>query len=88
MQKYVASSIVVFNLDTRQVKWTADLDLSTDTVNFRAHVYSSPTVVDWMVMDIWTSLLEPVMACFMLLTIVVSFYLIILMVHKSSFVLS
>ncbi|RLN18630.1 protein DEFECTIVE IN EXINE FORMATION 1 [Panicum miliaceum] len=46
MQKYVASSIVVFNLDTRQVKWTADLDLSTDTVNFRAHVYSSPTVVD------------------------------------------
>ncbi|CAN6291272.1 unnamed protein product [Urochloa humidicola] len=46
IEKYVASSIVVFNLDTRQVKWTADLDLSTDTVNFRAHVYSSPTVVD------------------------------------------
>jgi len=46
VQKYFASGIVVFNLDTRQVKWTADLDLSTDTVNFRAHVYSSPTVVD------------------------------------------
>ncbi|OEL25032.1 Protein DEFECTIVE IN EXINE FORMATION 1 [Dichanthelium oligosanthes] len=46
IEKYVASSIVVFNLDTRQVKWAADLDLSTDTVNFRAHVYSSPTVVD------------------------------------------
>ncbi|XP_066365085.1 protein DEFECTIVE IN EXINE FORMATION 1-like [Miscanthus floridulus] len=44
--KYVASSIVVFNLDTRQVKWAAELDLSTDTVNFRAHVFSSPTVVD------------------------------------------
>nr|CAB3492633.1 unnamed protein product [Digitaria exilis] len=44
--KYVASGIVVFNLDTRQVKWTAELDLSTDSVNFRAHVYSSPTVVD------------------------------------------
>ncbi|CAD6207427.1 unnamed protein product [Miscanthus lutarioriparius] len=44
--KYVASSIVVFNLDTRQVKWSAELDLSTDTVNFRAHVFSSPTVVD------------------------------------------
>ncbi|ONM11019.1 Protein DEFECTIVE IN EXINE FORMATION 1 [Zea mays] len=46
MGKYVASSIVVFNLDTRQVKWAADLDLSTDAVNFRAHVFSSPTVVD------------------------------------------
>ncbi|XP_062212885.1 protein DEFECTIVE IN EXINE FORMATION 1-like isoform X2 [Phragmites australis] len=46
IEKYVASSIVVFNLDTRQVKWTAELDLSTDTGNFRAHVYSSPTVVD------------------------------------------
>lgn len=44
--KYVASSIVVFNLDTRQVKWTADLDLSMETVNFRANIYSSPTVVD------------------------------------------
>ncbi|XP_062214102.1 protein DEFECTIVE IN EXINE FORMATION 1-like [Phragmites australis] len=46
IEKYAASSIVVFNLDTRQVKWTAELDLSIDTGNFRAHVYSSPTVVD------------------------------------------
>ena len=44
--KYVASSIVVFDLDTKQVKWTADLDQSTDTGNFRAYIYSSPTVVD------------------------------------------
>ncbi|XP_020202953.1 protein DEFECTIVE IN EXINE FORMATION 1 [Cajanus cajan] len=44
--KYVAGSIVVFNLDTKQVKWTAELDLSTDTANFRAFIYSSPTVVD------------------------------------------
>ncbi|KAG7965010.1 hypothetical protein I3843_09G201500 [Carya illinoinensis] len=44
--KYVAGSIVVINLDTKQVKWTADLDLSTDTGNFRAYIYSSPTVVD------------------------------------------
>ncbi|KAI4353171.1 hypothetical protein L6164_002142 [Bauhinia variegata] len=44
--KYVAGSIVVFNLDTKQVKWTAELDLSTDTSNFRAYIYSSPTVVD------------------------------------------
>ncbi|TKV90424.1 hypothetical protein SEVIR_9G028000v4 [Setaria viridis] len=46
VEKYVASSIVVFNLDTRQVKWTAELDLSTKSVNFRALVYSSPSVVD------------------------------------------
>ncbi|KAK7382579.1 hypothetical protein VNO80_01489 [Phaseolus coccineus] len=44
--KYVAGGIVVYNLDTKQIKWTADLDLSTDTSNFRAYIYSSPTVVD------------------------------------------
>ncbi|KAF8394949.1 hypothetical protein HHK36_018888 [Tetracentron sinense] len=44
--KYVAGAIVVFNLDTKQVKWTTPLDLSTDTGNFRAYIYSSPTVVD------------------------------------------
>ncbi|KAG0468105.1 hypothetical protein HPP92_017433 [Vanilla planifolia] len=46
IEKYVASSIVVFNLDTKQVKWTAELDLSTDAGSFRAYMYSSPTVVD------------------------------------------
>ncbi|KAG1365845.1 Protein DEFECTIVE IN EXINE FORMATION 1 [Cocos nucifera] len=46
IEKYVASGIVVFNLDTKQVKWTADLDLSIDTGSFRAYIYSSPTVVD------------------------------------------
>nr|CAD1822120.1 unnamed protein product [Ananas comosus var. bracteatus] len=46
IEKYVASGIVVFNLDTKQVKWTADLDLSIDSGNFRAYIYSSPTVVD------------------------------------------
>ncbi|GFY82313.1 defective in exine formation protein [Actinidia rufa] len=44
--KYIASGIVVFNLDTKQVKWSAQLDLSTDTGNFRAYIYSSPTIVD------------------------------------------
>ncbi|KAK4268653.1 hypothetical protein QN277_025273 [Acacia crassicarpa] len=44
--KYVAGAIVVFNLDTKQVKWTTELDLSTDTANFRAYIYASPTVVD------------------------------------------
>lgn len=44
--KYVAGGIVVFNLETKQVKWTAQLDLSIDTGNFRAYIYSSPTVAD------------------------------------------
>ncbi|OMO97498.1 hypothetical protein COLO4_14600 [Corchorus olitorius] len=44
--KYVAGGIVVFNLDTKQVKWTKDLDISTDTANFRAYIYSSPIVID------------------------------------------
>ncbi|CAH9081889.1 unnamed protein product [Cuscuta epithymum] len=44
--KYVAGGIVVFDLDTKQVKWSTQLDLSTDTGTFRAHIYSSPTVVD------------------------------------------
>ncbi|GAB4833949.1 Protein DEFTIVE IN EXINE FORMATION 1 [Ancistrocladus abbreviatus] len=44
--KYVAGSIVVFNLNTKQVKWTANLDLSTDSGKFRAYIYSSPSVVD------------------------------------------
>ncbi|KAJ9548773.1 hypothetical protein OSB04_021316 [Centaurea solstitialis] len=44
--KYVGGGIVVFNLETKQVKWTAQLDLSTDTGKFRAYIYSSPTVVD------------------------------------------
>lgn len=44
--KYVAGGIVVFNLETKQVKWTTQLDLSTDNAKFRSYIYSSPTVVD------------------------------------------
>ncbi|XP_058099558.1 protein DEFECTIVE IN EXINE FORMATION 1 [Magnolia sinica] len=44
--KYVAGAIVVFNLETKQIKWTTQLDLSTDTAKYRAYIYSSPTVVD------------------------------------------
>ncbi|KAJ4834760.1 Protein DEFTIVE IN EXINE FORMATION 1 [Turnera subulata] len=44
--KYLASSIVVFDLDTKQVKWSKELDLSTDAANFRAYIYSSTSVVD------------------------------------------
>ncbi|GAA0187217.1 hypothetical protein LIER_34505 [Lithospermum erythrorhizon] len=44
--KYVAGGIVVFDLETKQVKWSTQLDQSTDTGDFRAYIYSSPTVVD------------------------------------------
>ncbi|XP_074271530.1 protein DEFECTIVE IN EXINE FORMATION 1 [Silene latifolia] len=44
--KYVAGGVVVFNLDTKQVKWTAPLDLSTDSATYRAYIYSTPTVAD------------------------------------------
>ncbi|GLT52688.1 hypothetical protein SLA2020_260120 [Shorea laevis] len=46
IRKYVAGGIVVFDLDTKQVKWTTPLNVSTDSENFRAYIYSSPTVVD------------------------------------------
>ncbi|CAN4115934.1 unnamed protein product [Withania somnifera] len=46
IEKYVSGGIVVFNLDTKQVKWTQQLDLSTDSGNFHPYIHSSPTVVD------------------------------------------
>lgn len=46
ISKYVAASVVVFDLDTKQIKWTAELDLSTDTSAYRSYMYSSPSVVD------------------------------------------
>jgi hypothetical protein len=46
ISKYVASGIVLFILDTKQVKWSVDLDVSTDSRSFRAYMYSSPTVAD------------------------------------------
>ncbi|EPS71130.1 hypothetical protein M569_03629, partial [Genlisea aurea] len=46
ISKYVAGGIVVFDLDTKQVKWATQLDLSTEDSKFRAFVYSSPSVVD------------------------------------------
>eukprot|EP00475_Leptophrys_vorax_P031313 TRINITY_DN47392_c0_g1_i1.p1 TRINITY_DN47392_c0_g1~~TRINITY_DN47392_c0_g1_i1.p1 ORF type:complete len:550 (-),score=28.73 TRINITY_DN47392_c0_g1_i1:140-1690(-) len=46
MSKYIGGAIVVFDLDTRQVKWSQHLDLTTDSTQFRAYIYSSPTVAD------------------------------------------
>jgi FG-GAP repeat len=60
ISKYVASGIVVFNLDTKQVKWSVDLDVSTDSGTFQAYMYSSPTVADldgdgFLDIIVWTS---------------------------------
>ncbi|KAH7423955.1 hypothetical protein KP509_12G082900 [Ceratopteris richardii] len=46
ISKYVACGIVVFNMDTKQLKWKQLLDLSRDEGDYRAHIYSPPTVVD------------------------------------------
>lgn len=46
LRKYVAGGIVVFDLETKQVKWTTYLDVSTDSGKFPAYIYASPTVVD------------------------------------------
>ena len=43
--KCLASSSVVFNLDTKQVKRNQELELSASTGKFRAYIYSSPTMV-------------------------------------------
>ena len=46
ISKYVAGGLVVFNLQTRSIKWQLHLDLSTDTTSFKAYIYSSPTLAD------------------------------------------
>jgi hypothetical protein len=43
---YIAGGVVVFNLRTRAIKWSTHLDLSTDHTQYRAYIYSAPTVVD------------------------------------------
>ena len=44
--KYIAGGIAVFDLHTHRMKWTQHLDLSTDHTQFRAYLYSSPTLAD------------------------------------------
>ena len=46
MAKYIASGIVIFDLATREIKASRHLDLSTDHIEHRAFVYSSPTLAD------------------------------------------
>jgi len=37
---------VVYDLRTKMLKWQQQLDLTTDTTKFKAHIFSSPTLVD------------------------------------------
>ena len=46
VSKYVAGGVYVVDLKTLALKWHTHLDLSTDTVSYRAYIYSSPTLVD------------------------------------------
>eukprot|EP00899_Mesostigma_viride_P004982 jgi/Mesvir1/14485/Mv05189-RA.1 len=52
LSKYIAGGIVAFDLSKWEddlvghVKWKVHLDLTTDQTQFRAYIYSSPTVVD------------------------------------------
>jgi hypothetical protein len=46
VSKYIAGGVSVFDLRTRAIKWQTHLDLSTDQTQYRAYIYSAPTVAD------------------------------------------
>lgn len=46
VSKYIAGGIIVFDLTTHMIKWQAHLDLSTDSTQFRAYMYSAPSIAD------------------------------------------
>ena len=37
----------MFDLRTRKLKWEQHLDLSTDSTQFKAYAYASPTLIDF-----------------------------------------
>jgi len=43
---YLAGGIVVISILTGEVKWSQQLDLSTEHVKYKASIYSSPVVID------------------------------------------
>ena len=44
--KYIAGAVVVFDLQLQNIKFVQHLDLSTDHTQFRAYIYSAPTLAD------------------------------------------
>jgi len=45
-RKYVACSLVVFDLRTSEILWRANLDLTTATAHYQAFIYTEPVIVD------------------------------------------
>lgn len=59
---------MVFNLRTRNLRWQQHLDLSTDHTQYRAYIYSAPTLVDLnrdgkMEIIVGTSMVRPLACC-------------------------
>jgi len=46
LTKYVATGIVVYDLQRRMMKWSQHLDLTSDHTAYKAYAYSTPTLVD------------------------------------------
>ncbi|GMH39270.1 hypothetical protein BSKO_07168 [Bryopsis sp. KO-2023] len=44
--KYLANGLVVFDLFHKTIKWSLHLELTTDTIDYRAYIFGRPTVVD------------------------------------------
>lgn len=44
--KYIAGAIVVFDLHLQKIQFVQHLDLSTDHTQYRAYIYSAPTLAD------------------------------------------
>lgn len=42
LKKYIVDAIVVFNLDTKQMKWEVQLDQSSDNTIYQALIYFAP----------------------------------------------
>jgi len=57
--KYVAGGIYVVDLQTLALKWHTHLDLSTDSVSFRAYIYSAPLWWTWTATGTWRSWWAP-----------------------------
>ena len=46
LRRYVASGVVVFDVQRRSIKWSQHLDLTSDYTQYKAYAYSSPTLAD------------------------------------------
>lgn len=64
-RRYVAGSIVCYDVDEEKWRWTVHLDLTTDETAYRAYIHSPPVVADLEgdgSMEVWPPL-PPAHAC-------------------------